>query len=91
MIYMPGHDFAGLREELLAAGLDPDIPAAIVSRASSPGTASSTRRSVKLAKLPRIDSPAILLIGRSLEDARRAMPDIRYSRSMSDCLISLRR
>jgi uroporphyrin-III C-methyltransferase len=70
VIYMPGHDFASLREEFLAAGLDENIPAAIVSHATTPQQQHQYRTIRDLDKLPRMDSPTILLIGRVLEDAR---------------------
>jgi uroporphyrin-III C-methyltransferase len=70
VIYMPGHDFAGLRDEFLAAGLAEDIPAAIVSHATTPRQQHQYTTIRDLHKLPRMDSPTILLVGRVLEDAR---------------------
>jgi len=70
VIYMPGHDFAGLREEFLAAGLADDIPAAIVSHASTPRQQHQYTTIRDMDKLSRLDSPTILLVGRVLEDAR---------------------
>lgn len=70
VIYMPGHDFTGLREEFLAAGLDDDTPAAIVSHATTPEQRHEYTTIGDLDKLPHMDSPSILLIGRVLEDAR---------------------
>jgi uroporphyrin-III C-methyltransferase len=70
VIYMPGHDFAGLREEFLAAGLAEDIPAAIVSHASTPRQRHQYTTIRDLDRLPHFDSPTILLVGRVLEDAR---------------------
>jgi uroporphyrin-III C-methyltransferase / precorrin-2 dehydrogenase / sirohydrochlorin ferrochelatase len=71
VIYMPGHDFANLRDQLLAAGLPREIPAAIVSRATSPDE--SVRCSVlgDLHALSRVDAPSILLVGWSLDSAVR--------------------
>lgn len=70
VIYMPGHDFAGLREEFLAAGLADDIPAAIISHASTPRQQHHYTTIRDMDKLPHLDSPTILLVGRVLEDAR---------------------
>jgi uroporphyrin-III C-methyltransferase len=70
VIYMPGHDFASLREEFLAAGLADDIPAAIVSHATTPQQQHAYATIGDLDKLPLMDSPAILLVGRVLDDAR---------------------
>jgi uroporphyrin-III C-methyltransferase len=71
VIYMPGHEFAGLRDELLAAGCAKDTPAGIVSRASSPDERYRFTVVGELDKLPRMDSPAVVLIGPSLAPARR--------------------
>ncbi len=71
VIYMPGHDFASLRDELLAAGCAPDMPAAIVSRASAPDQRYRFAIVGELDKLPRMDSPAVLLVGRSLDRAHQ--------------------
>lgn len=71
VIYMPGHDFAGLRAQLLAAGCPPDMPAALVSRASSSDERYRFTTAAELDNLPRMDSPAVLLIGRSLDRAQR--------------------
>ena len=71
VIYMPGHDFAGLSEEFLAAGLDPKIfPRQ--SFLTPPRRAQQHQYTTirDLDKLPHLDSPTILLVGRSLEDAR---------------------
>jgi uroporphyrin-III C-methyltransferase len=70
VIYMPGHDFARWREEFLAAGLAGDIPAAIVSHATTPQQRRQYTTIRDLDKLARVDSPTILLVGRVLEDAR---------------------
>jgi uroporphyrin-III C-methyltransferase len=71
VIYMPGHDFASLRDGLIAAGCALDMPAAIVSRASAPDQHYRFTIVGELDKLPRMESPAVLLIGRSLDRAHR--------------------
>lgn len=71
VIYMPGNNFAPLRDELLAAGLSPDIPVAIISHAAMPEQRYRTATLATLDQLPRMDSPAVLLIGRTLNRARR--------------------
>ena len=67
VIYMPGNNFAPLREELLAAGLSPEIPAVIVSSATTPLQRHHVATLGTLDALPRMDSPAVLLIGKSLD------------------------
>lgn len=74
VIYMPGHEFSALRENLLSEGLPADTPALIVSHAS-------TRRQREIATTlgalgshtksqTPLQPPAILLIGRTLSRAR---------------------
>jgi uroporphyrin-III C-methyltransferase len=70
VIYMPGHDFAALRAQLLAADCALDMPAAIVSRATAPDERYRFSTVGALDKLPLMDSPTILLVGRSLDRAR---------------------
>jgi uroporphyrin-III C-methyltransferase len=67
VIYMPGNSFATLGEELLAAGLSAEIPAVVVSRAATPGQQHRRATLGTLHHLPPMDSPAVLLIGRSLD------------------------
>jgi uroporphyrin-III C-methyltransferase len=69
VIYMPGRDFTGLRAQLLAAGCAPDVPAALVSRASAPDERYRYTTVGRLHNLARLDPPAVLLIGWSLERA----------------------
>jgi uroporphyrin-III C-methyltransferase len=70
VIYMPGHDFASLRAELFAAGLPPEIPAVVVSRASTPDQRFEFSTLAEFDALPHLDPPTILMIGRSLDRAR---------------------
>ena len=69
VVYMPGHEFADLRDELLAAELPSDIPAVIVSRASTPDQRAWFSTIAQLDVAPRLNSPSILLVGRSLSRA----------------------
>jgi uroporphyrin-III C-methyltransferase len=71
VIYMPGNRFTELRDELLAAGLQPETPAVIVSHATASQQRSAYSTLGDLDKLPHMESPAVLLIGRSLDRARR--------------------
>jgi uroporphyrin-III C-methyltransferase len=74
IVYMPGNNFAPLREELLAAGLSPEIPAVIVSHAATPQQQHYWATLGTMAEFPNVDPPAVLLIGHSL-GARRNAPD----------------
>lgn len=69
VIYMPGHEFENLRRELLDAGVAPEVPAAIVSHASTAQQRHQFTTVGNLPALPRLEPPSILLIGRSLEGA----------------------
>jgi len=73
VIYMPGSNFAGLRDELLAAGLDPGTPAVLVSRAATLQQQHGSTTLGALDQLLPLESPAILLIGRSLAGAHRRL------------------
>ncbi|MGH9713874.1 MAG: uroporphyrinogen-III C-methyltransferase [Candidatus Acidiferrales bacterium] len=69
VIYMPGHDFTALASELLDAGLSPSTPAVIVSRATAADQREWSATLAELSTAPRLGTPSILLIGRSLERA----------------------
>jgi uroporphyrin-III C-methyltransferase len=74
IIYMPGHDFETLREQLLAAGLPDEIPAVLVSRAASPDQSLGCAGLGDINSLPRVLAPSILLVGWALDSAvRRAL------------------
>ncbi|MGH9740537.1 MAG: uroporphyrinogen-III C-methyltransferase [Candidatus Acidiferrales bacterium] len=74
VIYMPGHDFEHLHQQLLAAGLPPDIPAAVVSRAASADQNVECATLGELSALPQVAAPSILLVGWCLDSAvRRAL------------------
>jgi len=88
VVYMPGNSFAGLREELLAAGLSAEIPAVIVSHAAMPGQQQRFATLGTIHELPRVDSPAVLLIGRALERAQRE-PDENVSLAFEEAELFL--
>ena len=69
IVYMPGHEFSNLREELLEAGLSRDVPAVIVSRATTPDQRHQFTTVGNLDSLPQLESPSILLMGWALESA----------------------
>ncbi|HKV04900.1 MAG TPA: uroporphyrinogen-III C-methyltransferase [Candidatus Acidoferrales bacterium] len=89
LIYMPGHDFGRLRAELLAAALSPETPAAIVSRATIAGERHRFTTLGELDRLPRMESPAVLLIGWSLDRARRRSADAAASRAFNEAELIL--
>lgn len=66
VVYMPGRDLTTLRRELLGAGLAPDFPAVIVSRATTPDQREWVTTIGALDQAPPLDPPSILLLGRCL-------------------------
>ena len=69
IVYMPGRDLSPLRNEFLHAGLPAETPAVVVSRAATPTQREWLTTIAKLNSLPPIESPSLLLVGRSLEQA----------------------
>jgi uroporphyrin-III C-methyltransferase len=74
VIYMPGRAFEKTARELLRAGLPADTPAVVVSRATTPEQCVFATKLADLASLKDIEAPAILLIGRALEQAAMRAP-----------------
>jgi uroporphyrin-III C-methyltransferase len=66
VIYMPGRDLAPLGEELMAAGLPADIPAAVVSRISTPQQRQQPATLGELGALAALEPPSIVLVGRAV-------------------------
>jgi uroporphyrin-III C-methyltransferase len=77
VIYMPGSNLARLRDELVAAGLPPQTPGALVSHVSTPEQTVQYIALEELGRAAPVAPPAILLLGKSLEGAhrRRRTPD----------------
>ena len=64
VIYMPGRDYASLSTKLRAAGLSPDVPCAVISRASTARQHTYCTTIGELPKAPHLDSPTLLVIGK---------------------------
>lgn len=71
VIYMPGRNLSSLRRNLLDAGFAPDLPAVIVSRASTPEQREWPTTLAELDSAPTMDAPSILLLGRTFAHAKR--------------------
>ena len=71
VVYMPGNEFGAFAGELIAAGMPPETPSVIVSRAASPGEHRHWTTLGQLQHAPQMKSPTILLIGRSLQRVGR--------------------
>lgn len=66
VIYMPGRDVSRIERELLDAGLPPDTPVVIVSRAATQAQRQHRATLAMLASSPAFDAPSILLVGRAV-------------------------
>jgi uroporphyrin-III C-methyltransferase len=66
VVYMPGNDFSRLRGELLAAGLSTDTPAILMSHIGMPEQQQRFATLADLDRLPPLDRPSVLIIGRTL-------------------------
>ena len=89
IVYMPGHEFDALRAELLDAGLPGDVPAVIVSRATTPEQRHQYTTVANLSELQRLEPPSILLIGRSLEGKDEKSRIENISRAIDDAELIL--
>jgi len=74
IVYMPGNNFSSLRNELLAAGVSRDTPAILISHVGMPEQQQRTATLAGLDGLPPMDTPAVLIIGRTLYRASRREP-----------------
>lgn len=90
VIYMPGHEFATLRKELLDAGLAPETPAVIVSHATMQSERQIYTTLTDLDRLPHLAAPSVLLIGRSLEGGcqRASHGDAALALDQADLILS---
>lgn len=64
VLYMPGPDYAEVSHRLVEAGLPPDLPCAIVSRASNAAQQVCWASVGALASQEKLAAPAILIVGR---------------------------
>ena len=62
-IYMPGHDYARLQEQLLDSGICPKTRCLLVSHATQRDESSHATEVGKFSLAPRVAAPAILLVG----------------------------
>jgi len=78
VIYMGMGRLCAIRDALLAAGMRPDMPAAVVMHASNPGERrwAGTLATLAEALAAGLASPAVVLIGGV---AARALPDMPYA------------
>jgi siroheme synthase len=63
VIFMPGHRYAELSAELQAAGLGPETPCAVISRATTLDETIFRTTVGKLQECPAAASPSLLVVG----------------------------
>lgn len=63
VIYMPGRDLHRLAEELLAEGLPPELPCAVISRAAQPDQQVRLGTLARLADLEPTQAPSLVIAG----------------------------
>jgi uroporphyrin-III C-methyltransferase len=66
VIYMPGPQYNEVSQWLLEAGLSPDMPCQVISKASRRDQSSHSSTLAGLASLAPLSAPALLLVGRVL-------------------------
>jgi uroporphyrin-III C-methyltransferase len=63
VVYMPGHDYAGIASKLSASGFADETPCAIISRATTPHQQVHLTTISNLPHSPRLASPTLLVVG----------------------------
>jgi uroporphyrin-III C-methyltransferase len=63
VIYMPGQDYFAIAAKLKAAGLPPETPCAIISRATTQGQQAHQTTIADLPDAPTLPAPAVLVVG----------------------------
>jgi uroporphyrin-III C-methyltransferase len=69
VVYMPGHDYAGMASRLNTAGLPGETPCAIISRATTPQQQIYRTTISNLHRSPKLLAPALLVIGEAVKFA----------------------
>ena len=73
VVYMPGRDYSGIATNLKHAGLRPNTPCAIVSRAATSNQQAYRTTIGELAIAPALPAPSLLVVG---EVVRFAAADV---------------
>lgn len=64
VVYMPGPDYSGASHWLLESGIVAETPCLVISKASQRGQAVRSTTLLRLASLPPLPAPALLIVGR---------------------------
>jgi uroporphyrin-III C-methyltransferase len=63
VIYMPGHDYAGMAARLAAAGFAKETPCAVISKATTAEQQSHHTTISDLHRTPKLPAPTLLVVG----------------------------
>ncbi|HLW84701.1 MAG TPA: uroporphyrinogen-III C-methyltransferase [Candidatus Sulfotelmatobacter sp.] len=79
VIYMPGQNYADLADRLISAGLERELPCAVISQATTEHQQVHRTSIADLPRAPRLASPTLLVVG---EVVRLADPAVLLEQSM---------
>lgn len=83
-LYMPGEDYEKISRELREAGLDKDTPCVLISRATTPAEEIHATTLQRLAEMPPLPSPALIVIGvAARQPAERATRPVEATTSLT--------
>jgi uroporphyrin-III C-methyltransferase len=84
VVYMPGHDYAGMAARLAAAGFAQETPCAVVSKATTAEQKSHRTTISDLHRTPNLPAPTLLVVGQVLRFAdkdavqqRTSLPELK--------------
>jgi len=63
VVYMPGHDYAGMAARLAAAGFGPETPCAVISKATTAEQQLHRTTISDLHRTPKLPAPTLLVVG----------------------------
>ncbi len=74
VVYMPGYDYLAISRRLIAAGLTPDTPSVVISKATTPDQQIHQTTLKDLHSAPSLPSPTLLVVGEVVRFARQPSP-----------------
>ncbi len=91
VVYMPGHDYAGVANRLSKAGFTRGTPCAIISRATTPMQRVHRTTIADLPLSPKLTAPSLLIVGEVVkfakEDAHASATLLRKIESATEVLL----
>jgi uroporphyrin-III C-methyltransferase len=91
VIFMPGHRYAELSAELQAAGLGPDTPCAVISRATTKDETIFRTTVGRLQECPAAVSPSLLVVGlvAGIDAHETSERDVSFSNKAKEDILQL--